>query len=119
MATENGFVNRSAELNFILTKMDGAQRCNMLGIERVHYVDAAKAKLWHDGLLAEMEGSTTQAKECLTHIYNRMTGVQEVAPERTLLSVGVNGESNVYQIADGKGGSTELRSPVSTWVAGR
>lgn len=74
MATENGFVNRAVELDFILTKMDGRQRCDMLGIKRFHYLDMKRAKEWYDSLTSEMGNCSDQAKEKLDSIYHGMIG---------------------------------------------
>lgn len=116
MATENGFISRAAELDFAVTKMDGKARADMLGIKRVHYVDADKAKKWHDGLMSEMEGSSEQAKLSLTHIYHRMTGHNEPAPAETLLVISEDKKGTCHVLADGKGGSYDVRPQVTGFI---
>lgn len=74
MATANGFVDRTAELDFILTKMDGRQRCDMLGIEERHYMDPQLARQWHDQLATEGVGMSEQAKTRLRDLYMVMIG---------------------------------------------
>ena len=70
MATENGFVDRAAELKFILTKMDGRQRCDMLGVTLAHYEDSALAKRWYDNLVRDI--TDRDALDRLSQMYDSM-----------------------------------------------
>lgn len=76
MATVNGFVDRKAELEFILTKMEGPTRGDMLGVKRVMYVSRGAADNWLSWLLYELgrEGCSTEAVEQAKKIHSRLTG---------------------------------------------
>lgn len=73
MATANGFVDETAELEFVLTKLDGGIRCDMLGIELRHYQKKANAKAWYEDLSLKTQDCSEQAKENLKELYNGMT----------------------------------------------
>ena len=69
MATVNGFIDRTAELNFILTKMDGGTRADMLGIKRIHYVSKERLQQLQSKLEVESINCSPEAKEKLQFIF--------------------------------------------------
>lgn len=69
MATKHGFVNRTAELNFILTMMQGRARNELLGITDLHYQSAGMAEIWYNRLCEESEDCVWEAKDKLRDIY--------------------------------------------------
>jgi hypothetical protein len=73
MATANGFVDRKAELEFVLTKMDGKARCEMLGIEERHYETKEAADAWYNSLVTEAAQCTPAAQACLKGLHDVMT----------------------------------------------
>lgn len=73
MATENGFITRTAELEFILTQLDGRKRADLLGIEYKHYESKEEAIKWFTALAGESIGCSELAKKTLREIYERMT----------------------------------------------
>ena len=72
MQTKNGFINRTAELEFILTKLDGRIRCDMLGIKKLHYLKKELANEWYNNLSEESKDCTNEAKEKLYNLYSAM-----------------------------------------------
>lgn len=72
MATINGFTNRAAELDFILTKMDGRSRCDMLEIRRIHYVNKTYATEWYETIMKEATDCSEEAKARLKKLYENM-----------------------------------------------
>lgn len=73
MATANGFVDRAAELEFILTKTDGQTRCGLLGIKEAHYENNEAARQWHEPLAQEVKACSEDAQKKLEDIYSNMT----------------------------------------------
>lgn len=73
MSTENGFVDRTAELNFTLTKLDGKVRCQMLDIHDYLYESRSAAIEWFTKKSDEAANCTPEAKQKLQDIYNNMT----------------------------------------------
>lgn len=72
MATVNGFINRTAELEFILTKIDGVNRNELLGVKRLHYVNEAVASTWYESLKQESTNCSSEAHKNLDFIYRIM-----------------------------------------------
>lgn len=70
------FTSRHAELIYKLTQLQGAQRCNELGITRAHYVDAALASRWYFDIASKLQGTggglSVRALREATRIYKTL-----------------------------------------------
>lgn len=70
------FTSRHAELIYKLTQLQGAQRCNELGITRVHYVDRALADAWYMDIASKLQGTggglSVRALREATRIYKTL-----------------------------------------------
>jgi hypothetical protein len=72
-AVPGPFVSRRAEVIFYLTKLEGDQRCQLLGLTEKHFQDAALAKKWYRSLRqlthSDREGGSDEAFLALQKLY--------------------------------------------------
>ncbi len=72
-AVPGPFVSRKAEVIFYLTKLEGDQRRQLLGLTEEHFQDAALAKKWFRSLRqlvhSDREGGSDEAFLALQKIY--------------------------------------------------
>lgn len=70
------FTSRHAELIYKLTQLQGAQRCNELGITWEHYSDAALASRWYFDIASKLQGTggglSVRALREATRIYKTL-----------------------------------------------
>jgi hypothetical protein len=69
---KNTFVSEAAALEFYLTKTDGAQRTELLGVSRIHYSSKIAARSWYNDLKSKLTSSTGPAADELRSIYSIM-----------------------------------------------
>jgi hypothetical protein len=71
LSDHHPFVSEQAKYIFILTKMDGKQRCNALGITDSHYEDKTVAATWYQKIwnIIKDDPDSDNAKYNLDSIY--------------------------------------------------
>jgi hypothetical protein len=85
------FTSRHAELIYKLTQLQGAQRCNELGITRAHYVDRGLADAWYMDIASKLQGTggglSVRALREATRIYKTLidTGAETQASTQSLV----------------------------------
>jgi hypothetical protein len=76
------FTSRHAELIYKLTQLQGAQRCNELGITWEHYNDAALASRWYFDIASKLQGTggglSVRALREATRIYKTLIDTESL-----------------------------------------
>jgi len=83
------FTSRHAELIYKLTQLQGAQRCNELGITRAHYVDRGLADAWYMDIASKLQGTggglSVRALQEATRIYKTLIDTESFSESSQML----------------------------------